>query len=56
VPGNATLYYEIELLRCQQSADGSATVCCDEPNFPCPQPKFFTEDADEEDSTAPLTA
>ena len=58
VPANASLYYEIELLRCQRGGDGddSPKVCCDEAHFPCPTPHFADTEDLEDDDTRPLTA
>ena len=53
VPANAPLYYEVELLRCQQDADGGLKVCCDESQFPCAKPKFAEE---EDPGLRPLSA
>ena len=53
VPKNATLYYEIELLRCEE-LDSAVTVCCDEEHFPCTAPDG--DEDEEETQTQPLRA
>ncbi len=53
VPKNATLYYEIELLRCME-LDSKVTVCCDEENFPCTAPDGDDDAVSSEEQ--PLTA
>ena len=53
VPRNATLYYEIELLRCMELGS-SVTVCCDEENFPCTAPDVDGAELDADGQ--PLTA
>lgn len=55
VPANAPLYYEIELLRCQQDSGGGPKVCCDEAHFPCTKPELADLE-EEEEGTMPLTA
>ncbi len=54
---NATLYYEIELLRCEQ-LDSAVTICCDEEHFPCTEQHddIDDDDADGETQTQPLAA
>ena len=53
VPRNATLYYEIELLRCEE-LDSAVTVCCDEEHFPCTAPDGDEDEG--ESQSLPLIA
>eukprot|EP00951_Prasinocladus_malaysianus_P043360 scaffold540144_cov45-Prasinocladus_malaysianus.AAC.1 len=40
IPGNAQLYYDVELLRCNRTAEGSqGLICCPQKVYPCPKPK-----------------
>ena len=52
---NATLYYEIELLRCEQ-LDSAVTICCDDEHFPCTEPDNDDDDVDGELQTQTLAA
>ena len=57
VPRDATLYYEIELLRCED-IDSAVKICCDEEHFPCTTPDGDDDDDNdvEELSSPPLSA